>query len=135
MWICAQDLQLIRADRIISVLVPVATGYGAASPSDLRLHKAIYAEIDGGTEGDTITWVKLANCGRSPAGEVLAGLTRAVGSAAVAEAAENGGLFVYAEQDTAGHIRWVAVSKLPEAWPQSTMPSSAAAALTRSPFA
>src|SRR5712691_10076282 len=50
-WICAQDLQLIRADRVVSVLVPVGSCYGAASPGDLNLHGAIYAEIDGGTAG------------------------------------------------------------------------------------
>ena len=33
-WLCALDLQLTRADRIISLLVLVATGYGAASPGD-----------------------------------------------------------------------------------------------------
>ena len=49
-WICALDLRLIRADRIVSLLVPVASGYGATSPGDLSSHstKAIYAEIDGG---------------------------------------------------------------------------------------
>ena len=31
-WVCAQDLQLVRADRIVSLLVPIATGYGAAAP-------------------------------------------------------------------------------------------------------
>ena len=47
-WICAQDLQLIRADRIISLLVPIGTGYGAASPDDQALHRAVCAEIEGG---------------------------------------------------------------------------------------
>lgn len=56
-WICAQDLQLIRADRVVSLLV--GSGYGAASPGDLNLHRAIFAEIDGGTESDTISQVKL----------------------------------------------------------------------------
>jgi hypothetical protein len=48
-WVCAQDLQLIRADRIISLLVPIAAGYGAASPDDQALQKAVCAEIEGGT--------------------------------------------------------------------------------------
>ena len=54
LWICALDLRLIRADRIVSLLVPVASGYGAASPGDMSRYTAmaIYAEIDGGTEGD-----------------------------------------------------------------------------------
>lgn len=33
-WLHAQDLQLMRADRISSLLVSVAAGYGAASPDD-----------------------------------------------------------------------------------------------------
>jgi hypothetical protein len=133
-WICAQDLQLIRADRVISVLVPVATGYGAAAPSDLRLHKAIYAEIDGGTEGDTITRVKLADCGSTPAGVLLTGLAQAVGSARAIVAAQDSCVFIYAEHDTAGYTRWTSASKLPEVWPQST-PADGTAALTRSPLA
>jgi hypothetical protein len=40
------DLQLIRADRIISLLVPIAAGYGAASPDDQALHQAVRAEIE-----------------------------------------------------------------------------------------
>jgi hypothetical protein len=52
-WVCAQDLQLVRADRIISLLVPVATGYGAASPGDHALQRAVCAEIEGGASGET----------------------------------------------------------------------------------
>jgi hypothetical protein len=133
-WICAKDLQLIRADRVVSLLVPMTSGYRAGSPDDLSLHRAIYAEIDGGTEGDTITRIKLADCGKSPAGELLAGLTRALGSARAREAVEDECLFVFAEQDAAGYCRWVA-DKLPDAWPQSTTSSGAAAALTRSSLA
>jgi hypothetical protein len=83
-WVCARDLQLIRADRIISLLVPVATGYGAASPDDHALHRAVSAEIEGGTGGETLTWVELADCGKSPAAELLASLAAALGTAAAA---------------------------------------------------
>jgi hypothetical protein len=78
-WLCAQDLQLIRADRIVSLMVPIATGYGAASPADQALHKAVCAEIEGGTGGETLTRVKLADCGKSPAAELLAGLASVLG--------------------------------------------------------
>jgi hypothetical protein len=84
-WICAQDLQLIRADRIISLLVPIATGYGAASPEDQALHQAACAEIGGGAGGEGLTRVKLANCGKTPAAELLASLAAALGSAAAAD--------------------------------------------------
>ena len=47
---CARP-QLGRTDRIISLLVPTATGYGAASPGDLALYRPVCAEIDGGTGG------------------------------------------------------------------------------------
>ena len=135
-WICAQDLQLIRADRVVSLLVPVGSGYGAASPGDLDLHRAIYAEIDGGTEGDTISRVKLADCGKSAAGELLAGLARALGAAREAEPAPHDGcVFVFAEQDAAGRSQWITVGQLPAVWPQSTSSEGAPAALTRSPLA
>jgi len=135
-WICAQDLQLIRADRVVSLLVPVGSGYGAASPGDLNLHRAIYAEIDGGTAGDTISRVKLADCGKSPGGGLLAGLARALGSACDAEPTSDGGcVFVFAEQDAAGCSQWITASQLPAAWPQSAPSEGAPAALTRSPLA
>ena len=135
-WICAQDLQLIRADRVVSLLIPVGSGYGAASPGDLNLDRAIYAEIDGGTEGDTISRVKLADCGKSAGGELLVGLARALGSTCDAGLTSGGGcLFVFAEQGAAGRLQWIATSQLPAAWPQSTSSEGAPAALTRSPVA
>src|ERR1019366_737370 len=66
--VCGQDLQLMRADRIISLLVPVAAGYGAASPDDRSLQAGVCADIEAGTGVDTFTRVKLADCGISPAG-------------------------------------------------------------------
>ena len=133
---CAHDLQLIRADRIISLLVPISAGYGPASPDDQALHTAVCAETEGGTGGDALTRVKLADCGRSPAGELLAGLASALGSAAAAGPPDGAGcMFVFAEHDPAGFSRWVAASQLPAAWPQSTSPGGAPAALTRSPLA
>ena len=135
-WVCAQDLQLIRADRIISLLVPIAAGYGAASPDDGSLQKAVCAEIEGGTGGDALTRVKLADCGKSPAGELLASLASALGSAAAAgPPADAGCVFVFAEHDPAGFSRWAIASQLPAAWPQSTNAGGAPVALTRSPLA
>ena len=135
-WVCAQDLQLIRADRIISLLVPIAAGYGAASPGDQALQKAVCAEIEGGTGGDALMLVKLADCGRSPAGELLADLAAVLGAAATAGPADGAGcVFVFAEHDPAGFARWAAASQLPAAWPQSTSPGGAPAALTSSPLA
>jgi hypothetical protein len=77
--------------------------------------------------------VKLADCGRSPAGELLADLAAVLGAAAPADGA--GCVFVFAENDPAGFARWAAASQLPAAWPQSTSPGGAPAALTRSPLA
>ena len=135
-WVCAQDLQLIRADRIISLLVPIAAGYGAASPDDGSSQKAVCAEIAGGTGGDALTRVKLADCGKSPAGELLAGLASALGSAAAAgPPADAGCVFVFAEHDAAGFSRWAIASQLPAAWPQSTNAGGAPVALTSSPLA
>lgn len=135
-WVCAQDLQLIRADRIISLLVPIASGYGAVSPDDRTLQNAVCAEIEAGTGGDTLTRVKLADCGKSPAGELLASLASALGSPASANpAADAGCMFVFAERGPAAFSRWAIASQLPAAWPQSTSPDNAPAALTRSPLA
>jgi len=84
----------------------------------------------------TLTRVKLADCGKSPAGELLAGLAHALGSAGEANSTSGDGcVFVFAEQDGAGHVRWVTAGQLPAAWPQSTSPDGSPAALTRSPFA
>lgn len=80
-WVCAQDLALIRADRIISLVVPVATGYGAAPLGDHALHRAVWAQIEASVDGAAPTQVKLADCGTPPAGELLAGLVLALGAA------------------------------------------------------
>ncbi len=57
--------------------------------------------------GDALTRVKLADCGKSPAGELLASLASALGSAAAASpAADAGCVFVFAEHDPAGFSRW-----------------------------
>jgi hypothetical protein len=128
------DLQLIRADRIISLLVPVATGYGAASPDDHTLHRAVSAEIECATGGETLTRVRLADCGKSPAAELLAGLAAALGAAAATGPGE-GCVYIFAEHDRDGFTRWVTASQFPAAWPQSTATGSAPVALTRSPLA
>ena len=136
MWVCALDLQLIRADRIVSLVVPVSARHGAAAPGEADLHTAIYAEIGGGTAGDAVVRVKLADCGKSPAGDLLASLARALGSVADAgPAADQGCVFVFGERDAAGLLRWVAASQLPAAWPQSDPHDGAPAALIRSPLA
>ena len=100
-------------------------------PDDRTLHNTICAEIDGGTEGDTLTRVKLAECGKSPAAELLAGLATAVGSVAD----DAGCVFIFAEQDANGFSRWVIASQLPPAWPQSSSSKDTSPALTRSPLA
>ena len=105
-WVCAQDLQLVRADRIISLLLPALTGHGAASPGDQHSGKTICAEIAGGTEGDTLTRVKLADCGKSPAAELLEDLASALCFAARGATEERGPVFVFVERDAAGFSRW-----------------------------
>ena len=129
-WLYAQDLQLIRADRIVSLPVPIATGYGAASPADQALQTAVCAEIEGGTGGETLTRVKLADCGKSPAGQLLADLASVLGSAPAADS-DGGCVFVFAEQDQAGSTRWGTASQLPAAWPQSSRAGSVPVAPTR----
>jgi hypothetical protein len=133
-WVCARDLQLIRADRIVSLLLPAITGYGAATPGDQHAGKTVYAEIDGGTEGDTLTRVQLADCGKSPVAGVLAGLASTLSTAASGAASDAGPVFVFAEQDADGFSRWVAASQLPGAWPQSTTSDGPPATLTRPPI-
>jgi hypothetical protein len=134
-WVCAQGLQLVRADRIVSLLLPALTGHGAASPSDQHSGKTICAEIAGGTEGDTLTRVKLADCGKSPAAELLADLASTLCFAARGAAEERGPVFVFVERDADGFSRWVEASRLPAAWPQSNESDGPPTTLTRSPLA
>ena len=75
--------------------------------------------------------MKLADCGKTPAGELLAGLAAALGSAAAADP-DGGCVFVFAEQDQAGITRWATARQLPAAWPQSTASAGNPVALTRS---
>ena len=130
-WLCAADLQLIRADRVVSLLVPVGPGYGAVSPADVEFQGAVYAEVEGGTHGDVNTRVKLAECGKSPAAALMAGLAVELSSATAAE----GCLFVFAERDAAGQVRWTSASRLPAVWPQSSASGDAPVAATSSPLA
>jgi hypothetical protein len=133
-WVCAQGLQLIRADRIVSLLQPAPAGYGAASPGDQHARKTVNAEIDGGPDGDTLTRVKLADCGKSPVAGVLAGIASALGTAASDAATYAGPVFVFAEQDSDGFSHWVAARELAAVWPQSTTSNGPPAALTRPPL-
>jgi hypothetical protein len=131
-WICAVDLQLVRADRVVSLLVPIGAGYGASSPGDPG--RAVYAELDGTTEGDAVSRVRLADCGTTPAGELLAGLAAAL-SAAGQLPSPDGCVFVFAERDAPGRVSWITAPQLPAAWPRSTAADDGPAALTRSPLA
>jgi hypothetical protein len=120
-WVCAQDLQMIRADQIITLLVPLATGYGAASPDDRVSRSALCAEFAAATEGSTLTRVKIADCGVSPPQELLAGLAHALASAASDQTRTQArGLFIYADHDPSGRTRWITADDLPSQWPQST---------------
>jgi hypothetical protein len=87
-------------------------------------HSAVCAEITGGSDGSTLTRVKIADCGNSPAAELLAGLAHSMASAA-GEARPAGGpcLFIYADRDPSGRTRWVTADQLPGQWPQNTSAS------------
>ena len=114
--------------------MPITTGYGAASPDDQALHRTVCAEIEGGAGGEGPTRVKLADCGKTAAAELLAGLAAALGSAAAADP-DGRCVFVFAEQDRAGFTRWATARQLPAAWPQSKASAGSPVALTRSPLA
>jgi hypothetical protein len=110
---------------------PIAAGYGAVSPDDQALHQAVCAEIEGGTGNEMLTRVKLADCGTSPAGQLLADLAAALGSAAAATPDE-GCVFVFAEQDPAGSPAGPPHGSFPR--PGTASPGNPVA-LTRSPLA
>jgi hypothetical protein len=129
-WVCGQDLQLVRADRIVSLLVPLATGYGAASPDDPVSGGAVFAEVDSSASGSIPARVKLADCGKSPAGELLADLANALGSVSSSDGpAEGACVFVFADQDATGRTHWIVAKRLPQAWPQSTPPERTASSV------
>src|SRR5258708_16327798 len=94
--------------RIVSLILPAVAGHGAAPPGDQHAGKIVCADIHGGTDGDTLTRVKLADCGKSPAAEVLAGLATILSTAANSADAGTGPVFIFAEQDADGYMRWAA---------------------------
>jgi len=65
--------------------------------------------------------VRLADCGKTAAGELLAGLAAALGSAAAADP-DGPCVYVFAEQDRAGFTRWATARQFPAAWPQGKPP-------------
>jgi hypothetical protein len=110
----AKDLQLIPADRLASLLIPADTGYGAAAPEDVRIHRAIYAEIPGGVAGESVTRAKVADFGGSLAAELIAGLASGLGFVNVATDNGTAGYsFVFTENDEAGFLRWATAEHLP----------------------
>jgi len=124
-WICGADLLLIRADRVVSLVVPVSAVAAAASPDDTDFHRSVYAEVVGGTHGDATTRVKLTDCGTTPAAELLTGLAATLSSAA--SSADRYAL-IAAEDAGDGGRRWVATAQAPPGWarPGSPGPHSAA---------
>jgi hypothetical protein len=112
-WVRATDLQLVRADRIVSL---IAVGpHGRAERPGERYKRGslrICAEVEGGTEGDSITRVDLADTDAGQAAAVIEDLAAILATAA---GAGDGCLFVFPERDVRGAIRWLASPKLP-AW-------------------
>ena len=106
----------------------------AASPDDQALHRTVCAEIEGGAGGERLTRVRLADCGKTAAGELLAGLAAALGSAAAADP-DGPCVFVFAEQDRAGFTRWATARQFPAAWPQSKASAGNPVAISPSPLA
>ena len=60
-------------------------------------HSPIRDDVAGGTDGDTVMQVKLADSAKSPPAELLAGLATTLDSAAVRRADDAGPVFVFAE--------------------------------------
>jgi hypothetical protein len=99
-------------------MVPYAAGYSAASADDPPSRGAVFAEVSGGTEGDTLTRMKLSDCGNSPPAELLGALASSLAAASGPSPEEDqaGCVFLFAQRDAAGRVKWAAASHLPEAW-------------------
>jgi hypothetical protein len=121
-WICGSDLLLIRADRIVSLVIPVSAVAAAASPDDTDFHRFVYAEVVGGTYGDATTRVKLTDCGKTPAAELLTGLAATLSSAATTA---DQCAFIFAEDDGDGGRRWVTAAQTPPGWARPQSPALA----------
>ncbi len=65
---CAGSSADTRRPDLLAAARCVRLRSGFAGGLDAR--KAVYAEIAGGTEGDSVTRVKLADCGTSPPCEI-----------------------------------------------------------------
>lgn len=124
-WICGADLLLIRADRIVSLMVPVSPVAAAASPDDTDFHRCVYAEVIGGTHGDATTRVKLTDCGTTPAAELLTGLAATLSSAATST---DPYAFIAAEDAGDGGRRWAATAQAPPRWAHPGAPGPRPAA-------
>jgi hypothetical protein len=120
-WVRAADLRLVRADRIVS-LIAVGPHGRVERPGERYARGSLHicAEVEGGTEGDSITRVDLADV---DAGQAAAVIEDVAGILATAAGADDGCQFVFAERDVRRAIRWLASRKLP-AW-QEPEPSLA----------
>lgn len=117
-WLCAQDLQLIRADRVISLLITLGPGYGAEPPGDESSAVGLYAEIVGGLHGDIATGIKLADCDKRGGQALLGQLAQVISMAAQSDGTSGEHcVFVFAERDSQNHMRWTAATQLPSNWP------------------
>jgi hypothetical protein len=117
-WVCAKDLQLVRADRIITLVV--AGYHGGAESADgigRTGARGIYAEIEGGTDGDFAQKVRLADADAATAGEMLAQLAGVISAAAAHDAAIT---FVYPERGRDAAVQWTSGPELPPRWPAVT---------------
>ena len=113
--------QIVRAAHRLGACPILRHGCGAG----LVPHPAVEAFAERGATGTPEQpLIELADCGKSQAAELLAGLAAALGAAAAADSDE-GCVYVFAEQDQGGCTRWVTASQLPAAWPQSTPTGSA----------
>jgi hypothetical protein len=116
-WVCAKDLQLVRADRIISISWPATTAAPRAPTGSAgQAPGGVYAEIEGGTDGDFAQKVKLAGAGATTAGEMLGQLASVITTAAAQAPVI---AFVYPERERGRGVQWTSGPELPDDWPSA----------------
>jgi len=116
------DLVLFRADRVVSLVIPVSAVAAAASPNDSDFHRFVYAEVAGGPHGDATSRIKLTDCGTTPAAALLTALTVALSSAACCT---DRCTFIFAEDDGDGGRKWAATAQAPPGWTPLQLPTPA----------
>jgi hypothetical protein len=124
-WVCAEKVELIRADQIISVYVSETTSddgkfdYGPIRPAGLdEAELLLCGEVAGGRDGAASRRVILLRCSGADVMRLMRELTEQLAAAGSAPGDVGKSSYVFPRvQSTARMISWELGEKLPDPWP------------------